>query len=333
MGGKLFNLGRLPRPDYLELEAEVKEYLDQKFSGMYRIPRYYGDKADFGDLDVLLSRRAVKSDWNDLRQEIITDWKVTNYILQPHLLSTAYQDRFQVDVFVVAEDCMQTTWQFLCYNDLGNLLGKIFRRFNLKYGEKGLFYVFRREDGLYKQDIPLCTDLRRILNFLEMDFETWDAGFEHLEDMFAWVVGCKYFSVSPFLNRANSTEKRMRERTTMRKFIEYLEKKNIAAQYPFAEDRDEYIPMIANYFPEAGLREAIDAEKEKERRHLVIRDKFNGRVIMQLFPELQGKDLGRFIEQFKLQFKDFENEILESSPKEILEMLKSFYVGYRKPLN
>lgn len=325
MGGKLFNLGRLPHQDYLELEAEVRNYLDRKFPGLYRIPRYYGDKSDFGDMDILLSRDAIKTNWDDLRQEIISDWGVTDFVLQPHLLSTAYQNRFQVDVFVVGQQEMQTHWQFLCYNDLGNLLGKIFRRFNLKYGEKGLFYVFRRADQHYKKDIPLTTDLTKILAFLDMDYETWDRGFDRLEDMFEWVVNCKYFSVKPFLKRAGSTEKRMRQRTTMRKFIEYLEQTGITTEYPFAEDRDEYLPMIANFFPGAGLREAIAQEKEKERRNLIIREKFNGRLIMQLFPDLQGKVLGSFIEQFKSDFDDFEGEMLEMTPEEISGRLRKFY--------
>lgn len=329
MGGKLFNLGRLPRQEYLELESEVKHYLDQKFPGLYRIPRYYGDKADFGDMDIILSRKALKTDWNDLRQEIISDWGVTDFVLQSHLLSTAYQDRFQVDVFVVNEEHMQATWQFLCYNDLGNLLGKLFRRFNLKYGEKGLSYVFRRADGHYKKDIPIETDLSKILAFLHLDFATWENGFERLEDMFAWVVSGKYFSVAPFLNRSGSTEKRMQQRTTMRKFIEYLVSNEINVHYSFAEDRDEYLPMIYSFFPEAGLSEAIADEKEQERRVLVIRKKFNGHLVKELFPELSGKRLGSFINQFAAQFDDFNREIYEMSPSEISKRLVEFHsVGW-----
>ena len=45
MGGKLWNLPRMPRDAYLAVEAEVRRYLDAKIPGKYRIPRYYGDKA------------------------------------------------------------------------------------------------------------------------------------------------------------------------------------------------------------------------------------------------------------------------------------------------
>ena len=53
MGGNLFKLGRKPRAEYLEIEAEVRSFLDDLIGEEgYRIPRYYGDKPEFGDLDV-----------------------------------------------------------------------------------------------------------------------------------------------------------------------------------------------------------------------------------------------------------------------------------------
>ena len=55
MGGNLFKLGRIPQAEYKVIEHELRSYLDQKFGNYYRIPRYYADKADFGDLDIVLS--------------------------------------------------------------------------------------------------------------------------------------------------------------------------------------------------------------------------------------------------------------------------------------
>jgi hypothetical protein len=46
MGGKLFNLPRMPRDAYIEVEAAMRRHLDSKLPGQYRIPRYYGDKPD-----------------------------------------------------------------------------------------------------------------------------------------------------------------------------------------------------------------------------------------------------------------------------------------------
>lgn len=324
MGGKLFNLGRLPRIEYLELEADVRRYLDDRFPDRYRIPRYYGDKADFGDLDILLSEATITTNWEELRQEIITDLQVQDYILRPKLLSMAYRN-FQVDVFCVPPEHFQSTWQFLCYNDLGNLLGKIFRRFNLKYGEKGLFYVFRRADGHYKRDLLLTQDMAQILAFLKLDWATWDAGFARLDAMFSWVVACPYFTVKPFLKRAASTEKRVQQRTTMQRFLDYLEANEITRAHPFAEDRDVYLPQIDAFFPKANLLEAIAREKEKECQDNLIREKFNGRIVMEMFGDLRGKILGRFMETFKQSFTRFNAEMVEMTPEEIKLRLEEHY--------
>ena len=53
MGGDYFKLGRVPRERYMEIETKLRAFLDECFGrDSYRIPRYYGAKSDFGDVDV-----------------------------------------------------------------------------------------------------------------------------------------------------------------------------------------------------------------------------------------------------------------------------------------
>jgi hypothetical protein len=63
MGGNLFKLGRKPKLEYLEIETEIRSYLDQKIGDTYRIPRFYGDKPDFGDMDILVSDAVANESW------------------------------------------------------------------------------------------------------------------------------------------------------------------------------------------------------------------------------------------------------------------------------
>ena len=70
MGGSLYGLGRLPRAEYLALEGRLRAYLDEKLGDHYRIPRYYGSKPDFGDVDVLVSEAAIATTWDDLRADV-----------------------------------------------------------------------------------------------------------------------------------------------------------------------------------------------------------------------------------------------------------------------
>src|SRR5262245_1044153 len=154
MGGKLFNLPRMPKSDYLEREAEVRGYLDRKLPGQYRIPRYYGDKPDFGDMDVILTSRPG---WGELRAEIARDLGITETRAVGHVFSTVYRGH-QSDCVPVCDRYLDSTYSYMCFNDLGNFIGRICRRFDLKYGERGLVYVFRRAGGNYTIEIEITRD-------------------------------------------------------------------------------------------------------------------------------------------------------------------------------
>ena len=328
MGGNLFKLGRLPRARYLEIESELRAYLDGKLGDAYRIPRYYADKPDFGDLDIIVCHQRMPRSWGDMRMEIVRDLGIERYKATGAVFSTVYR-AFQVDFFSKGEDEFVSTYNFLCFNDLGNLLGKMFRRFNLKYGERGLFYVYRGADEHYKRDILLTQDHRRIFAFLELSAEPWDAGFADLESMFRWVTSSPYFSVAPYIERASTTERRLRQRKTVRAFVEFLEREGMTAEYPYHEDRGRYIPQIAAAFPEADLPDVIAAEDERGRRTMALRERYNGRVVTALFPDLSGPALGRFMAAFKAQYADFEDRLLAADTTEIAAMLRAFHERWR----
>ena len=327
MGGNLFKLGRLPRAEYKQIEAELIVYLDQKFGKHYRIPRYYGDKADFGDLDIVVSSAVITGNWEQLRNEIIDDLGLSQHKSTGAVFSTVYRN-FQVDYFVRNHRYFESTYNFLCFNDIGNLVGKIFKRFNLKYGEQGLKYVFRRADNHYQKDIPVSLDIERVFGFLELDFAQWQQGFANKIEMFNWVVASPYFSIAPYEKLSKKMEQRVKERPTIQAFMEYLEKNKVTKTYEFAEDRDEYIPMIEAYFPEANLPALIAKEQEREKFVLAIKTKYNGRIIMEMFPGLEGKALGNFMVAFQNQWEDYEKTFYGLEAGEIKQLLGDFYAGY-----
>ena len=184
MGGKLFNLPRMPRDPYLEVEASVRRHLDERLPGQYRIPRYYGDKPDFGDMDVLV---VARPDWDEVRAGIVRDLGITETRAVGHVYSTVYQG-LQTDFFSVPEPTLDSAYTFMCFNDLGNFIGRICRRFDLKYGEKGLSYVYRRAGGNYTRDLEVTRDFARTCAFLGLDHAGWVAGFASLPAMFEWVI-------------------------------------------------------------------------------------------------------------------------------------------------
>ena len=325
MGGNLFRLGRIPREEYLVIEQEIRAYLDQKWTGFYRIPRYYTEKPDFGDLDIIFSQKAIVKNWVDTRQEIMDDLGVTQFKSGGSVFSTVYKN-FQVDYFLVQPQYLESTYNFLSFNDLGNLLGKICRKFSLKYGEKGLVYVFRRKDGHYKKDLKVSTDFQKICSFLELDYQRWVNGFSTLEEMFEWVIASKYFSIKPYQKQNNSDKisKRAKNRPTVERFLRFIQEKNIQKTFEYLPDKEDYTPFIDKVFPEAGLLTLIKLEQEAENKAIEINQKFNGKIIMNLKPELEGKALGDFIVAFKKSFSDFEAYILNASRDEIREKIINF---------
>jgi hypothetical protein len=320
MGGKLFNLPRMPRDAYLEVEAAARRYLDEALPGQYRIPRYYGDKPDFGDLDVLVASRP---DWDAVRAEMVRHLGIAETKVVGHVFSTVYRG-LQTDFFVTPERYLESAYTFMCFNDLGNFIGRICRRFDLKYGERGLAYVYRRAGGNYQVDLEVTRDFARTCAFLGLDHAAWLAGFASLPEMFEWVIRSPWFSVAPYLDEADShLRRRASERTTVSRFIAYLRDNGVDKRVDFA-DRRSYLPMVVAAFPEADLPAQIAREEAAEARQAELSAKFGGKRVMRLVPGLEGKALGELMVSFKRSFPDFEAWLLATPEDEIDEAIRAF---------
>lgn len=324
MGGKLFNLPRMPHADYLVRERAVRRSLDRILGGAYRIPRYYGDKTDFGDMDIIVPEHP---EWPAMRKEIAADLGIVTSKTAGRLYSTVF-DGLQTDFFVVAACFVDSTYNYMSFNDLGNLLGRIFRRFNLKYGEEGLSYTFRRADSShYKADLPVTQDFARICAFLKLDHAAWIEGFATLTALYEWVIASPYFSVAPYLDDVKGAmTRRTQNRSTIVSFIDFLRERGISSRPEF-EERTAYLPMIVASFPDAGLEAQITAELDLEQRAGTIAAKFNGKLVMRLRPELSGHALAEFIIAFKRSFPDFEAFVLTAPSEDIERCIRGFQIG------
>jgi hypothetical protein len=310
MGGNLFKLGRKPRLEYLEIERAVCDYLDEHAPGQYRVPRYYATKPDFGDLDVIVPNGLFDRQ-PDFLERLRADLGVMRFKSVGRVYSTVYRD-FQVDYFRVPDRVLESTYNYLSFNDLGNLIGRIGRRFNLKYGEEGLSYVYRREDGNYQRDLEITRDFERVCAFLGLRHEAWVQGFQTLEAMFEWVIESPYFSVKPYLADSDDpVVARAKVRPTVQRFLSFLQERGIEKTFAF-KDRSEYLLEVTRAFPEANLLAQIETERQLEARAVEFQRRFNGQLVMSLLPHLSGKALGEFIVAFKNQHIDFETYVLET---------------------
>ena len=75
------------------------------------------------------------------------------------------------------------------------------------------------------------------------------------------------------------------------------------------------------------IEEEISDYNIREEEKRIIASKFNGRIIMDLYPELKGKELGDVISGFKRYFDDFESYALYTDKEQILQDFDFYYNG------
>lgn len=341
MGGLLFGTSRLPLAEFNKYRADIESIL--KFYGIeYRIPLYYRDKKDFGDLDILIKKEVPT-------ETLLNIFKNCEYFNNGGtVISFNFKD-FQIDFIKIKSEDFEIANHYYSYNDLGNLIGQLAKFNHLKFGFDGLMY--NHYVGNQKvATIEISKDIDKILTFLDLDPKQFHRGFDTIEEVFDYVVKSKYFNpyisdLEPYgysdagvaLYRIN---KMNRERNTKRKtyqaWLEYIKKfKTGEANYKFREDtnKEEAINRIDKFFPEVHLKEKIaeidnDIAKKKE-----IKKKFNGNVVIKLLPDLPKEDRQFFIDAFVSSMKNFSEYITNTSQEDINKDIINFYKSFKQKYN
>jgi len=311
MGGKALNkygvhTERKNTEEFLRIGKEIQD----KFHFVLRFPveteivTCYHQKPDHGDLDLLIKiDQRFHNEGIDLRN-FISD------VFNPHAIhnnggvySFDYEN-FQIDFIPVKESKWETAKVYYSYDPLGNIMGKTFHKFGLSYGWDGLFYKFRNFNGRLAQNILLTNDAQKIFEFGGYDYNRYLQGFETLEDILKFAIDCKYFDTEIFqMNNLKSIDKkRNRKRGSYHVFLKYLEDNNINVRYPFEKNKELYLPMIDNSFPEAKLMDKLSELQAKDRENKILSQRFNGDLVMSWLPDLKGKELGNAMTKFKNSF-------------------------------
>lgn len=325
MGGNALHIEtqRLKQAEYIPLENQMLARLTPHFARVASI-KYYATKPDFGDMDVLVAK--PKPERTVLIGLLERELSSREVVFNGDYVSFEYQN-FQIDLIFVEPEEFEIARVYFSFNDLGNLMGRVAHKFGLKYGFQGLTSPVKDDKGNNVTDLLLSRDPKQIFDFLGFNFAGYEQGFQTLEEIFEYVINSRYFDYQLFnlenLNTINRT--RNRKRKTYNLFLAYLEQHNITKSYAFNQDKATYRPWIAASFPQANLYERLEEVRvELERRRELVA-KFNGQIIMELFPTLNGKALGDFIVRFKKQYPNFEQFVEAASPNQIVAELLDFY--------
>jgi len=335
MGGKALNkygvtTERKNTEEFLRIGKEIQGRLHLDFNIETEIVTCYHTKPDHGDLDLLIKiDSGIHNSGIDFKKYIGDMFKPRAIHNNGGVYSFDY-DNFQVDFIPVRESKWETAKTYYSYDPLGNIMGKTFHKFGLSYGWDGLFYKFRNFNGRLAQNILLSNDAEKIFTFGDYDYYRYLQGFETLEDIFKFAIDCSFFDTEIFQmdNLKSIDKKRNRKRGSYHVFLKYLKDNNINIRYEFEKNKDVYLVMIDEYFPEARLLEQLSELKRIDTQNKILSQKFNGDIVMTWLPDLKGKELGHAITGFKGSFdddEDYRDFVLNASFDAIRERFMNTY--------
>ncbi len=324
MGGNLFSERRLNKSEFEEISNEVFGILKTVCSFTSRkvsiIPYYY-TKDSFGDLDILISGNTFEVD--TLTALFGDDVK---YQYNGKVISFQYK-KFQIDLIFISIKYFNSSLNYYSWNDLGNLLGRIFHKTGLKFGHKGLSLIVREGDNHQLAELFITENINEILSLIGLDPLVFYRGFERKEDIFKYVVSSPYFNKKIYLleNRNHASRIRDKKRGTYSEFLDWIRDNDNLPEYPWKSleerggyrENKEWTEKIFKLYPESKKEYDIILEDLKIKK--LIKSKFSGIVVKDV-TKLENQFLGDFILYLKNKSskEEFDYFILTSDPIEII---------------
>lgn len=288
------------------------------------------EKESHGDLDIIVSIPEFgRHYWKNF--ESFPDYILYKFGYSPSRNSNVYSfpvEGFQVDVTFVEQENFQSSLDYCSWGDVGNLLGRIFHRMGLHYGHIGLSFWIRQglfdnnciwsdNDHIYEKTV-LTKDMNTICEIGGFDYKVWKNGFDTEENAFEFVVNSKYFhkNLFAFENLNNINRVRNKKRPMYARFVEFV--KDIPDKNPEFVSKENYALIFQQRFPQ--LREAIDTYRFQNSIKNCIKVKINGHLIKEMFPELEGQQIGNILSSIREEYSDVDLlKMSEAHAKTIIE--------------
>ncbi|MGY6271914.1 hypothetical protein ACXIUT_19660 [Achromobacter denitrificans] len=330
MGGNALSVPttRLPAAQYGELAKKISA----RFPARAAVIPSYRDKADFGDMDVLVAGgpgydpaawAAALAGEDLVPNEFVRNGDVTSFgMRRPGGV-------FQVDLIKVPAESFDFAYRYFALNDMGNLLGRVAHKAGLKLGHLGLLFTLR--EGQHGEhviaELPVTRDWGEALSMLGYDAAAYERGlsgeFRNLEDIFQYVITSPFFhpDIYQLENRNNVSRTRDRKRPTYNAFLKWLDDEGrVTPSFSWAaktEIRAQFLQEAKRLFP--AFDAALIAARLRHERDQSVRQKVNGRLIQEL-TGLEGKALGQLIANLKGAHatpEDYADWVLSASDAQI----------------
>jgi len=322
---------RISTSEFIEIGNSLIKTINDKLSLHSEYTKFYHTKNEHGDLDLLVKvPQNQKINFYDFIKNVFNPNAIH---VNGGVFSFDYNN-FQIDIIPTPEAVWDVAVVYFSYDPLGNIMGKVYHKFNLSYGHNGLYYKYRNFNGVIVRDILISRDVRKIFEFGGFDYDRYLMGFETILDIFNFCVSSKYFNSNIFQydNLSHIDKKRNKKRKTYNQFLSFInENEKKFKQYEFNEDKSVYINTINEYFPESNLIVELEMENRKNDINKRVSEKFNGNIIMKWLPNIKGKELGVAISDFKKYLgDDYINFILNSDEYIIRDLFLKIYNRYNE---
>ena len=324
MGGKALKIEtvRKSTDELYRIYNEISPTIIKRIGVETHIVKFYHKKETHGDLDIILR---VDKQLPNLVDFINENFNPNDIYNNGGVVSFDY-DNFQIDLIPIRVSNWEVAKCFFDYDPTGNLMGKIAHSFGFKYGFEGLVYPMRNFNGRISKDIVISKDNKKIFDFLGLDYSVYEKGFDTMEEIFEFIINGKYFNSKKYDMESLTAidRKRNRKRKSYQDFLKYLSDNRINKSFEF-KPKEYYIEVANSYFPESNLLNEIEKFRKIDEENKNMSKKFNGHLIMSIIPELNGKELGHVMNDFKSNFDDFRSFIIENNSEYILNFFKNWY--------
>lgn len=329
MGGNALKNTVTRRHDKDEFDAKTIKIISRlnQYGHFYRkdVIQAYREKDTFGDLDILYSTFDDRClDVDSVKQMFPESKEIAR---NTSVISLEYEE-LQVDLIWSAQHLIDYASSYFSFNDLGNLIGKTAHRFGLKHGHGGLTLPVR--DGNHGLgEILLTADHDRALRFLGYDHETFNAGFDNLEEIFQFATSSNFFDPNAYaFENLNAVARiRDRKRSTYNSFLKYLETQTKEPKLIFPEDKSEHLETIFLNFPDVLPDYVALMQELAAQRYLKTR--FNGEIVHSV-THLQGKELGELMKVLKREFRLQPHTLPIISDATVRDIIRACYNNFKQ---
>lgn len=316
MGGNAlsFETRRVKRDEYFVLVNEIREKLSSIGETRFSDIPAYRTKPDFGDIDILIC-----SDRSDRRKWIQELFRPKEIYHNSDCFSFDYKN-VQVDFIFAKPENYETSLKYFQFNDLSNIMGRVYHKQGLRYGHDGLTLIVR-DDTQVVGEILLSKNNDEILTFGGYDPVRYNKGFDTKLEIFEFAASTPYYNYEIFDldNRNYRARTRDRKRPTYTEFLVWAQENATATGYEWNSNKAAYLPRILHTFNKIDEYASI---LKAHSINLTIKEKFNGLIVRDL-TGLDGKELGAFMTKFKEVFRN--DDLLRMTPEIIKAELENAY--------